>query len=86
MGKLLDALSPPSAYRAKQTGIWDEIADRVAGCLTRADIEGVETWLLGQALNIPSPWEEHIVDLLEAKQAELDAEDIGSILRERFDF
>jgi hypothetical protein len=86
MGKLLDALSPPSAYRARQTDIWDQITDRVAGALTEADLRDVEGWLLGQALNIPTQWEEHIIDLLEAKRDELAADSVGAILRDRFDF
>ena len=82
----MDALSAPTAYRARQTGIWDQISGRIAGAMTRYDLEEVEAWLLTQTLNIPSPWEEHILELLEKRRDELAAEDIGSILRDRFDF
>ena len=86
MGRLMDALTAPSAYRAKKTDIWDQITGRIAGAMTARDLEEVEGWLLGQTLNIPSPWEEHIVEALEKRREELQAEDIGQILRDRFDF
>ena len=86
MGKLMDALSPPSAYRARQTDIWDQITDRIAGAQTKADLAEVEAWLLLQTLKIPTQWEEHIVEALEKRAEEIRDEDIGLILRDRFDF
>ena len=86
MGRLLDALTRPTAYRAKQTDIWDQIMGRIDAAMTYRDLEDVEGWLLGQTLNIPSPWEEHIVEALEKRREEIKAEDIGLVLRDRYDF
>jgi hypothetical protein len=86
MGKLADALSPASSYAAKKTGIWDQIVARIDLAMTRYDLEEVEAWLLGQSLNIPGAWEEPILELLEKRAEAIDAEDIGLILRNRFEF
>lgn len=86
MGKLMDALSPVSSYAAKKTDIWDQITTRIAGAWTPHDLEEVEAWLLMQGLHIPSAWEEPIIELLEKRAEELRSEDIGLILRDRFDF
>ena len=86
MGKLLDALTPPSPYRAKQTGIWEEIVDRVQGALTRQMLADVDTWILQHELQIPRSWADDILELMDKRLDEIEAEDIGQILRDRFDF
>lgn len=85
-GPLLRALSPPSAYAARKTGIWDEIVDRIAGAMTLPQLVDVDTWLLGQELNIPTPWNDEIIELMDKRREEIASEDIGQIIRDRFDF
>ena len=86
MGKLLEALSRPSSYRAKKTDIWGDIIDRIEGALLPRDLDDIETWLLAHELDIPGAWEPEIAELLEKRRDELQAEDVGQILRDRFDF
>jgi hypothetical protein len=85
-GILARSLNPPSAYAARQTGIWDEITDRIAGALTPEMLADVGGWLLLHDLQIPTMWEEPITEMMEKRAAEIEAEEIGQILRERFDF
>ena len=86
MGKLMEALTRPSAYRAKQTDIWDQITARIDGAMTPYDLQEAEAWLLTQSLKIPGPWEEQIVELLEKAAERIAADDIGLILRDRYEF
>jgi len=86
MGALLKALTPPSAYSAKQTDIWDEIQDRIDGALYPAALADVEAWIEANELNIPEKWHEPIEELIEKRYAELKEEDISQILLNRHDF
>lgn len=86
MGELLKRLTPVSAYRARKTGLWDELKDRVDGALIPSDLDALMIWLDVHELEIPGPWVEEVQELIDVKRAELRAEDIGEIIRERFDF
>lgn len=86
MGALLKALSATSSYAAKKTTLWDDLTDRIAGAILPADLDELERWLDQRPLDYPGAWREPLDELIERKREELAAEDIGSILMERFDF
>jgi hypothetical protein len=85
-GALAQALTRPTAYRARQTDIWDQVTDRLAGCLTARDVDEFLVWVDFHELAIPEQWSDEIDALVERRREELAAEDIGQILLERFDF
>lgn len=86
MGKLLDALSPPSSYAAKKTTLWADLTDRIAGAIVPGDLDEFETWLEFHELEIPYAWRESLAELVEKRRDELRAEDISEIIRDRYDF
>jgi hypothetical protein len=86
MGILAKTLEPPSSYAAKKTGQWEDLKDRVDGAMFMADLDAFETWLDDFPLEYPAAYREPLNDLIEAKREELRAEDIGAILRDRWDF
>jgi hypothetical protein len=86
MGELLKRLSSVSAYRAKQTGIWDQIKDRIDGALILSDLDELVIWLDLHELEIPPPWIEEIYELMDRRREEIRAEDIGQIVRDKYDF
>lgn len=86
MGLLAKTLSPPSSYAAKKTDQWEDLADRIAGALLPAQLDDIEQWLSDFPLQYPAAWAEPLADLIEARRDELKAEDIGLIVRDRFDF
>jgi hypothetical protein len=86
MGVLKQALTPPTAYAAKKTNIWEEVQDRIDGAMFPAQLALVEAWITENELNIPEKWHEPISELIEKRYAELETEDISQILRDRWDF
>jgi hypothetical protein len=86
MGVLKQALSPPSAYSAKKTAIWEELEDMIDGAMFPAQLALVEAWVKANELNIPEKWHEPIEELIAKRYAELETEDISQILRDRWDF
>jgi hypothetical protein len=91
MGDLLKALSSPSSYAAKggRDGggtLWSDLKDRVDGCLLMSQLNEFVDWLDARPLDYPAAYREPLDELIEAKREELQAEDIGQILRDRFDF
>ena len=91
MGILAKTLSPVSSYAAKggKSGsgtLWADLKDRVDGAILLSDLDEFETWLDAYPLAYPAAYREPLEELVEAKREELRAEDVGAILRERFDF
>jgi hypothetical protein len=86
MGALAKALQSQSSYAAKKTPLWDEICDRIDGAMYPRQLEEVEWWLNCIELQVPRAWVEPIEELIEKRRIELRDEDIGNILRERYDF
>lgn len=86
MGKLLQALSPPSSYAAKKTDLWSDLTDRIAGAIVPADLDELDRWLDFNELQVPYAWRESLAELIEKRRDELAAEDIGGIIRDRYDF
>lgn len=91
MGVLLKALTPVSSYAAKggKSGggaLWADLKDRIDGAMLPADLDEFEAWLDARPLDYPAAYREPLDELIEAKREELRAEDIGEILRDRFDF
>ena len=86
MGKLADALAPQSSYAAKKTSLWPDLTDRIAGALLMIDLAEIELWLELHEQEVPWSWRESLAELIDKRRDELAAEDIGSILRDRFDF
>lgn len=83
---ILKQLSPQSSHAAKQTDLWPEIIDRIEGAVLESQLREVEAWLSTIELQIPGGWWGPIADRLILKREELAREDIGNILRDRFDF
>jgi hypothetical protein len=83
---LLKALSPISAYAARQTTLWDDLTDRIAGAILQADLDDFEVWLDCYELRVPSGWMEPLQELVEKRREALHEEDISQIMRDRFDF
>jgi hypothetical protein len=86
MGKLADALAPVSSYAAKKTTLWADVTDRIAGALLMIDLAEIELWLELHEHEVPFSWRESLAELIDKRRDELKAEDIGEILRDRFDF
>jgi hypothetical protein len=92
MGILAKALSPPSSYAAKggkdpgSVDLWSDLKDRVDGALLMADLDAFVDWLDARPLDYPAAYREPLDELIEAKRDELRSEDIGEILRTRWDF
>jgi hypothetical protein len=86
MGKLADALAPISSYAAKKTPLWEDLKDRIAGALLMVDLAEIELWLEFHELEVPWPWREPLAEMIARRREELEAEDIGGILRDKFDF
>lgn len=86
MGKLLDAMKPVSSYAAKKTDLWPDLCDRIAGALLMIDLTEIELWLELHELEVPGAWREPLADLIDKRRDELRAEDIGEIVRARYDF
>jgi hypothetical protein len=85
-GALFKALNPVSAYAAKKTTLWADVNDRINGAIIPRDLDALEAWLDARELDVPSGWRDEFQELIDAKRAELRAEDIGQILQDRFDF
>ena len=86
MGKLADALAPQSSYAAKKTPLWEDVTDRIAGALLMIDLAEIELWLELHEHDVPWAWREPLAELIEKRRDELASEDVGAILRDRFDF
>lgn len=86
MGKLADALAPQSSYAAKKTPLWDDLTDRILGAILMADLDEVAAWIEFNELLIPWAWRPVLAELIEKQRDALAAEDIGQIIRDKFDF
>ena len=88
MGILAKALSPPSAYSVKRDrpDLWADLVDRVDGALLPAQLDEIEADLDARPLDIPFGWRLELIDRIGLKREALHQEDIGYILRDRFDF
>lgn len=88
MGMLAKALEPPSAYSVKKDrpGLWDDLVDRINGAILPAQLDEFEAELDARPLDLPGGWRGHLDELIEKKREELASEDIGNILRDRYDF
>lgn len=91
MGILSKSLAPISSYAAKGgkdggRDLWGDLKDRVDGALLPRDLDDFEAWLDAYPLEYPAAYREPLDELIEAKREELRREDVGEILRTRFDF
>lgn len=86
MGLLAKTLSPSSSYAAKKSGLWEDLMDELAGCLFPAAVDDFEERCRARGLEIPGAYEDPLADAIEARREELRSEDIGTIIRDRFDF
>lgn len=82
----------PSAYsvkrQAKEGGhdLYGDVIDRIDGVILKSQLAEVEEWLDANEHTFPAGWRETFNDRVELKREELEAEDIGGIMRDRFDF
>lgn len=88
MGMLANALKAPSAYSVKRDRpeLWDDLIDRINGALLDSDLQEFEAWLDFRPLDLPGGWAELLEERIEKRREELREEEIGNILRDRFDF
>lgn len=88
MGALLKALSRPSSYSDKRNGspTWTNLVDRMDGAMVLSDLDDIEAWVEANRMSIPAAYDEHIAEELEKARERIASEDVGSILREKFDF
>lgn len=88
MGMLADTLAAPSAYRVKKERpeLWGDLIDRINGALLDSDLCDLEAWIEFRPLDLPGGWAELLTEAIEKKREELRAEDIGYILKDRYDF
>lgn len=86
MGLLSKTLNPPSSYAAKKTDQWADLKDRIDGAMLPSDLDAFEAWLDEFPLEYPAAYREPLDELIEARREELRAEDIGEIVRTKFDF
>lgn len=87
MGILADALNKrPSAHSAKKTDLYAEIKDRIDGCILPAQLAEVVEYLDAHEHTFPHGWREAFDDMVELQREEIASEDIGAIVRDRFDF
>jgi mevalonate pyrophosphate decarboxylase len=89
MGALSDALSQPerpSAYAAKKTDIWAEIQAIIDFCVLPDDIARAREQIEGLSSQFPEHWWSSIDDQLEVQAELIRQDDIGRIMRDKFDF
>jgi hypothetical protein len=86
MGVLLKALAPPTAHSAKKTDLYAEIKDRIDGCILPKQLDEVVEYLDATEHLLPHGWRDAFNDMIEVQREQIAAEDIGEILRSRFDF
>jgi hypothetical protein len=86
MGALAKALASPSAYAVKKTSLFSDVKDRIDGAMFQTDLDEVERWLDANDHAYPATWREHFDEMIEKQREEIQSEDIGQIMRDRFDF
>ena len=86
MGILAKALAPPSASSVKKSGLFEDIKDRIDGALLPQDLDEVVRWLDANDHLYPAAWRDPFDNMVELRREEIDAEDVGSILRSKWDF
>lgn len=86
MGILAKTLANVSSYGAKNTGLWNELMDRLTECVLPADVDAVERWIDENPLSIPVAWSEPLAEVIAKRREEIDEDDVASILRRNFDF
>jgi len=86
MGILSKALEAPSSYAAKKTDLWADLCDRIEGCLIGSDLDAFIAWLDDYPLEYPASWRVPLEDMVDTRREEIRSEEIGQILRDRFDF
>ena len=86
MGIIAKALAAPSAYAVKKTSLFADVKDRIDGAIVPQDLDDVERWLDANDHTYPEAWREHFDEMIEKQREEIAAEDVGNILRDRFDF
>lgn len=86
MGELLKRLTPATSHSAKKTDLWADIVAAIGRCVTREMLLDCEAWINSRELEIPAGWWSPIRDRLTLQAEEIASEDIGLILREKFDF
>lgn len=86
MGALANALKTQSSYAAKKTNLWDDLMSRLTDCVMPRDVDAFEEYLLSIDLQIPGSWREALAEIIEKRRQEIDEDEVGAILRAKFDF
>lgn len=72
--------------QAKKAGAWEQLMARLSLCVLPADIDAFQQEAAAEWFSLPSPWRTALADQIELKREEIAADDIGRVMRERFDF
>lgn len=86
MGILAKTLAPTSSYAAKKTDLWPSLMARLTDCVLPAQVDDFEQWCIDNELQIPGAWQEPLAEKIAARREEIADEEIGLIVRNRFDF
>jgi len=86
MGALLKALERPSSYSMNATGRWETLCGMVELCMFEEQLAEFEAWAELNKDSWPGAWDEPLTDRIALRREEIAAEDVGAILRDRFDF
>jgi hypothetical protein len=84
--RLGKALTRTAAHSAKKTSFWDDLMDRIAGCVLQSQLDEIEDFLAARVMDFPGSWEGDIQETIEKKREEIASEDIPSILRDKYSF
>lgn len=80
------AFERPSAYSVKKTDLFAEVEDRIRGAILPRQLDEVEEWLDANDHTLPAGWRESFNDMIEVQREHIAAEDIGGIVRGKWDF
>jgi hypothetical protein len=86
MGALTKALKAPSSYGAKKTDLWERLMNRLTESMFERQIDEFIEWLDEHPLEYPAAWREPLEEIAAKRRDEIREDDIGLILREKFDF
>jgi hypothetical protein len=86
MGLIAKALSQQSSSAAKKADLWPELMAKLGECVTQAHVDDFEAHLVAIELQIPRAWHEPLAEVIEKTREEIAADDIGAIMRSKYDF
>lgn len=83
---LFYGFKPTIPRQAKIAGTWEQLMARLALCVLPADVDDFQADMTAEWFSLPPQWRDPLADQIELKREQIAAEDIGEIVRSRFDF